>query len=145
MGTCSSIGCSTKRVPTRALRGRFALIEEQTEWPETAKRQKPLCFTQNGKSVYFTATTTNCHKQPAPDGKLVAQLPPLRVPDDWYYWYSADQAADQSLNDQNCVEIGGNGKLQCFTEATLSNHPDGKAKDYVYVGKGNSRAERSCE
>jgi hypothetical protein len=40
------------------------------------------------------------------------------------------------------VEIGG--KLQRFTEATLSNHPDGKAKDYVFLGKGNSHREMTA-
>ena len=107
--------------------------------PTAANHQRPLCFTQNGKPVYFTTTTINSHKQPAPDAKLVAQLPPLRMPDELYYWYSADQAADQSPADQNCVEIGG--KLERFTEATLNNHPDGKAKGYVFVGKGNRHTD----
>lgn len=107
--------------------------------PETATHQQPSCFTQNGKRVYFTATTRNSHKQPGPDAKLVSQLLPLRLPDDFYYWYSADQAADQSPTDQNCVYI--EGKLRRYTAATLSNHPDGKAKDYIFVGKGNRYTE----
>ena len=87
----------------------------------------------------FTAITANSHKQPAADAKLVGQLPPLPQPDEWFYWFSADQAGDQSPADQNCVSI--DGKLRRYTEATLSNHPDGKHKDYVYVGKGNGRTE----
>jgi hypothetical protein len=106
---------------------------------DQAGHHKPSCFIQNGRRVYFTAITANSHKQPAADAKLVGEARPLPLPDEWYYWFSADQAGDQSPADQNCVSI--DGKLRRYTEATLSNHPDGKAKDYVYVGKGNRHTE----
>jgi hypothetical protein len=110
---------------------------------QMANRQKALCFTQNGKRVYFPATTINSHQQPAPDARLVAQLRPLPLPDDLYYWYSAGQAANQQWpfdsRDPTCVWI--DGTLKRYTEATLYDHPDGKAKDYRFLGKGNRYTE----
>jgi hypothetical protein len=93
---------------------------------------KNQCVDGKGQLVAYSRVTTNPHSNHG--AKLVAQFPPVPVPDIAYFWY-IEPKADES-NPVRCIAIGE--QLQKFTVITLENKPP---KDARFVGQAlTSRA-----
>jgi hypothetical protein len=77
---------------------------------------KSQCIDDKGQLVTYTRVTTNSRNN-NPDVKLVAQFPPIPVPDIAYFWYQQPET-DERNEPLRCIEI--NGRLRRFTLITIT-------------------------